>query len=260
MIFSEKIQVLRKQNGLSQEKLAEKLDVSRQAVSKWESGQSVPEIDKIVAISDMFNVSTDYLIKNIIIEPAIIENKANIDNKQSDKKFITGLVLFGLGFISIILFWLVFIVSNRNYFAERNGLDYQGFPAFLKIYGGLEMLFYICWIFIIYGLFLLFQKQVVSIVQMHKKLHLTKIGFIIMIIAIIFNISLYFIPLKINKHFGNNYILSHLENFSYFRVGSLLISKNTFYFLCALYLISIFLILLSHYKQLLKNKKSAKLS
>lgn len=64
MSISEKIQQLRKSNGLSQEQLAEKLDVSRQAISKWESGTSFPDVEKIVLISELFEVSTDYLIKD----------------------------------------------------------------------------------------------------------------------------------------------------------------------------------------------------
>ena len=64
MSISVKIQQLRKRNGLSQEQLAEKLEVSRQAVSKWESGTSLPDIEKIALISDLFEVSTDYLIKD----------------------------------------------------------------------------------------------------------------------------------------------------------------------------------------------------
>ena len=64
MSISVKIQQLRKRNGLSQEQLAEKLEVSRQAVSKWESGTSFPDIEKLVLISELFEVSTDYLIKD----------------------------------------------------------------------------------------------------------------------------------------------------------------------------------------------------
>ena len=64
MIFSEKVMNLRKQKGWSQEELAEKLDISRQSVSKWESGQSIPDIDRILALSKLFNVSTDYLLKD----------------------------------------------------------------------------------------------------------------------------------------------------------------------------------------------------
>ena len=64
MTLSEKILHLRKQNGLSQEAFAEKLGVSRQSVSKWESGAAVPDVDKVIAMSEIFGVSTDELLKN----------------------------------------------------------------------------------------------------------------------------------------------------------------------------------------------------
>lgn len=64
MSFAEKILNLRTQYGYSQETLAEKLNVSRQAVSKWESGTTLPETDKVIALSDFFGVSTDYLLKD----------------------------------------------------------------------------------------------------------------------------------------------------------------------------------------------------
>ena len=64
MSFAEKIYALRTQAGLSQASFAEKLQVSRQTVSKWELGTSYPEIDKLVAISEMFHVTTDYLLKD----------------------------------------------------------------------------------------------------------------------------------------------------------------------------------------------------
>ena len=64
MNISEKILKLRKEKGLSQEAFAEKLGVSRQSVSKWESGGTLPDIDKIIAMSELFGVSTDYLLKD----------------------------------------------------------------------------------------------------------------------------------------------------------------------------------------------------
>ena len=64
MTFSEKISALRKQKGWSQEELAEKLMVTRQAVSKWESAQSMPDLDKLVQLSEALDVSTDYLLKD----------------------------------------------------------------------------------------------------------------------------------------------------------------------------------------------------
>lgn len=66
MILAEKISTLRKKNGWSQEQLAEQLGVSRQSVSKWESGMSIPDLDKILKISTLFGVTTDFLLKDEI--------------------------------------------------------------------------------------------------------------------------------------------------------------------------------------------------
>lgn len=64
MTLEEKITLLRKQKSWSQEELADRLDISRQSVSKWESGASMPELDKIIRLSELFGVSTDYLLKD----------------------------------------------------------------------------------------------------------------------------------------------------------------------------------------------------
>lgn len=64
MKIHERISTLRRSRGWSQEELADRLDVSRQAVSKWESGGAMPEADKIIAMSEIFGVSTDYLLKD----------------------------------------------------------------------------------------------------------------------------------------------------------------------------------------------------
>ena len=69
MILADKIIDLRKKNGWSQEELAEHLGVSRQSVSKWESGMSVPDLNKIIAMSELFGVSTDYLLKDELDAP-----------------------------------------------------------------------------------------------------------------------------------------------------------------------------------------------
>ncbi|MBQ7346568.1 MAG: helix-turn-helix transcriptional regulator [Clostridia bacterium] len=68
MILADKIIMLRKKNGWSQEELAEKLNVSRQSVSKWEGGLSVPDMNKIIGMSALFGVSTDYLLKDDLEE------------------------------------------------------------------------------------------------------------------------------------------------------------------------------------------------
>ena len=69
MILADKIALLRRQQGWSQEELANQLDVSRQAVSKWESGASIPDLDKILKLSGLFNVTTDYLLKDELEQP-----------------------------------------------------------------------------------------------------------------------------------------------------------------------------------------------
>ncbi|MGN1031444.1 MAG: helix-turn-helix domain-containing protein [Butyricicoccaceae bacterium] len=73
MNLADRIQSLRKTKGISQEELADRLGVSRQAVSKWESGQSMPDLNKIIALSEYFEVTTDYLLKGT--EPAPQEGR-----------------------------------------------------------------------------------------------------------------------------------------------------------------------------------------
>ena len=66
MILADKIMTLRKKNGWSQEELAEKMNVSRQAVSKWEGAQTIPDLEKILKLGELFGVTTDYLLKDEI--------------------------------------------------------------------------------------------------------------------------------------------------------------------------------------------------
>lgn len=94
MLLADKIIELRKKKGMSQEELANMLNVSRQAVSKWESNQSMPDIDKIIKMADLFMVSTDYLLKeNVFIDENIINAETNNDKKllslEEANSFIT---------------------------------------------------------------------------------------------------------------------------------------------------------------------------
>ncbi|MDO4315705.1 MAG: helix-turn-helix transcriptional regulator [Oscillospiraceae bacterium] len=68
MEFSEKLTALRRREGMSQEQLADRLGVTRQSVSKWESGAVMPELVKLIALSEMFGVSVDYLVKDWLEE------------------------------------------------------------------------------------------------------------------------------------------------------------------------------------------------
>lgn len=76
MILAEKIMQLRKKNDWSQEELAEQMKVSRQSVSKWESGASIPDLNKILLLAQIFDVSTDYLLKDELGEETITEEAA----------------------------------------------------------------------------------------------------------------------------------------------------------------------------------------
>ena len=105
MNLSDRIQYLRKVRGISQEGLADQLGVSRQAVSKWESEQSMPDLDKIISMSDYFEVTTDYLLKGI--EPVVQkEEEQSIKHRRiaSNICYQLSLGFIGLGIIlSIIL-------------------------------------------------------------------------------------------------------------------------------------------------------------
>ena len=76
MILADKIIRLRKRNGWSQEELADKMNVSRQAVSKWESAQTIPDLEKVVQLSVLFGVTTDYLLKDEI-ENEVVTNSCS---------------------------------------------------------------------------------------------------------------------------------------------------------------------------------------
>jgi len=82
MILSEKIVALRRQMGWSQEELASRLEVSRQSVSKWEVGAAIPDLDRILKISELFGVSTDYLLKDTMEEIAYSGGQEEPDGRS----------------------------------------------------------------------------------------------------------------------------------------------------------------------------------
>ncbi|MCL2383213.1 MAG: helix-turn-helix domain-containing protein [Oscillospiraceae bacterium] len=113
MEFSERLIHLRKENGLSQEALGDKLNVARQTISKWELGETTPEMDKLIKISEIFDISLDALIKGA--EPKSSEFTAPNNNTNTQKLAgfviiiikVIGLFIVAsiiLGIISIILF------------------------------------------------------------------------------------------------------------------------------------------------------------
>jgi len=102
MNMADRIQYLRKTNGISQEELADKVGVSRQAVSKWESEQSLPDLGKIITMSDYFGVTTDYILKGI--EP-VADKEQKSSELTSKILYIASTAFVVIGLFSAFAGW-----------------------------------------------------------------------------------------------------------------------------------------------------------
>lgn len=125
--FNKKLQQLRKENGLTQEQLAEKLHISRTAVSKWESGRGFPNIEALKNISTLFGVPLDDLLSDR--ELRSIEQKNNPENKEDTAVFIFALCDFAvLSFIFLPLYG----EDTGSYIKAVNLLHYTMIP-YMKV-------------------------------------------------------------------------------------------------------------------------------
>ena len=151
MEFHEKLQQLRKQNNMTQEQLAEKLYVSRTAVSKWESGRGYPNLESLKCISKLFSVSIDVLLSNDeLIQLAQTENRANL-------RRLSGLVFGALDVLCLAFLFMplfgqqegdyVRAVTLWHYTAVGGGLRaiYMAVPAALAVIGLIELLLHRQW-------------------------------------------------------------------------------------------------------------------
>ena len=121
MTIADRIQSLRKSKGMSQEELADRIGVSRQAVSKWESEQATPDLEKVVIMSEIFEVTTDYLLKGIepvkadehktmadVIDQKVLTEKNGKRMKIALKWFLIGAgALLAIDLISMIIYFIV---------------------------------------------------------------------------------------------------------------------------------------------------------
>lgn len=152
MKLYEKITLYRKKNGLSQEELAEKIGVSRQAVSKWETGDALPEITKLKALADTFNVTVDFLLDENKAEflqqsdspsVSVLDKYAdkiddcvdNISNKSGTflKKYgwLSGIVLILFGIYRIVInIFTIAPIFEFNFFDS----SISGFALILSIF------------------------------------------------------------------------------------------------------------------------------
>lgn len=150
MNIAGRIQSLRKNKGISQEELADKVGVSRQAVSKWESEQSVPDLERVIIMSEYFGVTTDYILKGV--EP----------RKQTENKnFNTSQILYiaSTAFLTIGLF-----AAFGSWYTEQSAegiwgsmiIQVVGVAAYFiaKLISQSKAPFIINWLNIIIGLFM----------------------------------------------------------------------------------------------------------
>lgn len=122
MKFYEKLIELRKKQGLSQDELGNKINVSRQSISKWESGQANPEIEHIKELSKIFNVSVDYLLND---ESENIKNKdEEIDNKKNLSKIIFRIIL-GIVILYLLISSYKFVVLLTYSIKANKIADYN---------------------------------------------------------------------------------------------------------------------------------------
>lgn len=128
MEFNEKLKELRKQHNMTQEQLAERLYVSRTAISKWESGKGYPNIESLKNISKIFSVSIDELLSNNeLLQAAENENKSNISKLSS--------LIFGiLDLMALAYIFLPFYGQELNgYIYSVNLLQYTDAPISIRI-------------------------------------------------------------------------------------------------------------------------------
>lgn len=119
MTLSDRLQELRKTHSLSQEQLAEKLDVSRQAISKWESGQANPDINNLLKLSNIYEVSTDYILlgketdHQIVVEEKIIYKEKKGFKKLHDlpPSIKIALTIFMIAIGLFVVIPILFVLS-----------------------------------------------------------------------------------------------------------------------------------------------------
>ncbi len=152
-MLSERIYKFRRKKGLSQEQLAEKIGVSRQAISKWESGTSTPELEKLLALSECFGITLDKLVKdeaeNQEISEASPKSEENIVSKAVEMKVGIGLCLTGA--ICLILSGIM-MVTNRSVTEQLNA-------ASTITLNGSGILLILCVLSMVVGLVLILRKK-----------------------------------------------------------------------------------------------------
>ncbi len=130
MEFGKKIQFLRKENRMSQEKLAERINVSRQAISKWEQGIAVPDTDNIVQLCKFFQVPIEYLLFDEYDSVEQVEPALKQETRKAREK-VMPIVLITMGIMCEIIS-ICFSYVVQYYDMKQNGSCYTEVLEYLK--------------------------------------------------------------------------------------------------------------------------------
>lgn len=159
MNMGEKILNLRKARGWSQEEFADRVGVTRQAVSRWEAGTAKPEADKIIAIADLFGVSADYLLRDRYTGDAVPSCAPAAEMRKSTLTAgqLIGLALFAVGLLILFGLEIICVIHPHTLYADTK--VYQGLAAYVRVYN-MQWLMWLLWAVIGAGVVLLLWEPV----------------------------------------------------------------------------------------------------
>jgi transcriptional regulator with XRE-family HTH domain len=192
MNFNEKLQALRKEKGLTQEELAEKLDVSRQAVSKWEAEQAMPEIDNLIGLANIYGVSMDYLLTGKEFEDTSAPKIQIVHVKPKISiRVLLGSVFLALGAIGLVIMYIIYTTKITQFSPP----SFWNFMDAYRPWG----VFFLCVFFMLAGLVLLLVKFIMRAAEFYKRQKLilkliiaaALIALAVLVIAGIINLNQY---------------------------------------------------------------------
>ena len=153
-MIGEKLYQLRRARGFSQEQLAERIGVSRQTISKWEGGLSTPDLEKLIALADCFEISLDSLVREsgnpLQEEVPEASISAGADSAEQIRR-ITGFVLLLLGAVSLVIAVLLLFLNPQT--MESIG------GSFAVTIDGSGMVYGLCILAMVVGVYLVIRKD-----------------------------------------------------------------------------------------------------
>ena len=129
MTMGEKILKLRKAHGWSQEELADRIGVSRQAISRWESDQAKPDADNIILLCELFGLSADYLLGTGVILDNPSPSVAVVNSHGLSRRLLIGIVLLVLGILSLLTLGVISALDPWTY--SIDGVSYDGMMGYV---------------------------------------------------------------------------------------------------------------------------------